>query len=63
MSPERLIGTATTDHTGDWAVDRGDLKIAGGGYEAELDKRKIKKGDKKIVCKADVSPIFVLAEA
>jgi hypothetical protein len=52
-----LVGTATTDETGDWGL--ADL-VGSGDYEAEVSKRTVKKGDKKLVCRADVSPTYVL---
>jgi hypothetical protein len=52
-----LVGTSTSDETGDWEL----ADSAGSGdYEVEVAKRKVKKGDKKLICKADVSPTYVL---
>jgi hypothetical protein len=54
-----LVGSGTTDETGDWAIKPENL-LAGGEYRAEVEKRKRKKGDKKLICKADVSPVFFI---
>jgi hypothetical protein len=54
-----FVGTATTDATGDWEL--APDSTPGGDYEAEVAKRKVRKGGKKIVCKADVSPTWFWA--
>lgn len=51
------IGTATTDRTGDWRVTP-DPDF--GTFEARVAKKQVRKRGKKIVCKKDTSPTFVL---
>jgi hypothetical protein len=53
------VGTDTTDHTGDWSISP-NLIGDGDPFYASVEKMKRGKGDKKIVCKADDSPEFVL---
>jgi hypothetical protein len=50
------VGTTTTDQTGDWVFPAETLEI--GDYEAEVAKKRVGKGEKKLVCKAGVSPTF-----
>jgi hypothetical protein len=52
------VGKATTDHTGDWILTRSNSGLAVGTYVIEVKRRKIRKGDRKIVCKAATSPPF-----
>jgi hypothetical protein len=54
-SPE-LLGTTTTDKTGDWTFDVASSPT--GDYVAEVAKRRVGKKGKRFVCKADVSPVF-----
>jgi hypothetical protein len=55
-APPFDIGTTTTDRTGDWELHP---ELTGqGDYVAVVDRKKIKKGEKKIVCKAATSPEF-----
>jgi hypothetical protein len=56
------VGTVTTDHTGDWEVDVGFEDLTAGPYIANVARKKIKKGDKKIVCKAATSEPFELED-
>jgi hypothetical protein len=53
-----LVGTTTTDSTGDWQLFEDSPSI--GDHEAEVEKKKINRRGKKLVCKADVSPTFFL---
>jgi hypothetical protein len=55
-NPGFEVGTTTTDKTGDWALHP-ELTDQG-YYAAAVERKKIKKGDKKLVCKTDVSPEF-----
>jgi hypothetical protein len=48
-----FVGTATTDETGDWELVPDSAPI--GTYAAEVARKKVKKGGKKLVCKADGS--------
>jgi hypothetical protein len=52
------VGTATTDRTGDWILSRPNTGLAVGTYVIDVDRRKIKMGDKQIICKATTSPPF-----
>jgi hypothetical protein len=54
------VGTATTDHTGEWR-SAPDTLVAGGTYEAHVAKKKVRKRGKKLVCTADTSPGLFLA--
>jgi hypothetical protein len=54
-----LVGTATTDATGDWQLDPDSTPS--GNYEAEVARKKVKKRGKKLVCKSDVSPSWFWA--
>jgi hypothetical protein len=53
------VGSTTTDSTGDWRTVPEAL-VAGGEYQAEVAKKRVRKQDKKIVCQADTSPTFIL---
>ena len=55
---DALAGTAVTDRTGDWRLVPNPLTP--GDYYAEVVKERVGKAGKKLVCKADVSPDFVL---
>jgi hypothetical protein len=55
-NPGYELGTTITDHTGDWALH--PEVTSQGYYVAEVERKKIKKGDKKLVCKAAISPEF-----
>jgi hypothetical protein len=57
-----LLGTATTDRTGDWAVVT-DLIFDEGSWDAAVTRRRIRRPGKDIVCKADASPPFVVVPA
>jgi hypothetical protein len=50
-----LIGTDKTDATGDWEV-RFDDSLPEGDYAVEVQRKKIKKGDRKLICKGTTSP-------
>jgi hypothetical protein len=56
-SGRETLASTTTDRTGDWEIVPGPF--ADGDYVAEVDSKKITKGDKKIVCKADASPAWI----
>jgi hypothetical protein len=47
-------GTDTTDETGDWEIEV--VFIGDDPYFVTVDRKVIKKGGKKLVCKADTSP-------
>jgi hypothetical protein len=47
-------GTDTTDRTGDWVIPI--LFVGDDPYYAVVDRKVIKKGDKKTICKGDTSP-------
>jgi hypothetical protein len=51
------VGTVTTDRTGDWRVT---VDPNFGSFEARVAKKQVRKRGKKIVCKKDTSPTFVL---
>jgi hypothetical protein len=51
-----FVGTAKTDQTGDWELTRSISGLSEGDYAVEVDRKTIKKGDKKLVCKATTSP-------
>jgi hypothetical protein len=51
-----FVGTATTDETGDWELTRDISGLSEGNYAVEVARKKFKKGDKKLVCKATTSP-------
>jgi hypothetical protein len=53
---DQLIGTATTDGTGDWAVDTSGSAIPQGPYVAEVERRRVGSGGKKLTCKGTTSP-------
>jgi hypothetical protein len=56
---EEQLGTVRTDRTGDWELA---LPMPPGPdpYVAEVARRKIKKGEKTIVCKAaESAPVFI----
>jgi hypothetical protein len=53
-----LVGTATTDRTGDWELIGDELSEGQFTYEAEIDRREFQKPGKDVVCKADISPPF-----
>jgi hypothetical protein len=56
-SGRETLASATTDRTGDWEIVPGPL--SDGDYIAEVASKKITKGNKKIVCKADSSPPYI----
>jgi hypothetical protein len=52
------VGTTTTDGTGDWEFNPPD--IAPNNYHsASVDRKKLGRGDKKLICKADESPLLL----
>jgi hypothetical protein len=53
-----LIGTDTTDPTGDWEIPA-DLEF-NDPFVASIEKRTTGRGDKKLVCKSADSPEFVI---
>lgn len=54
-----FVGTTTTDRTGDWRLTPDSTPS--GDYEAEVARKKVKKGGKKLVCKSAVSPTWYWA--
>jgi hypothetical protein len=53
-------GTVNTDHTGDWELEVPLDDLSGGPYVAEVARKKIKRDDWKLVCKAAASGPLVL---
>ena len=51
------VGATTTDNTGDWALRPEPEEL--GAYRPEVAKKKVGKGDKKLVCKAAISATLV----
>jgi hypothetical protein len=51
-----LIGTAKTDRTGDWVVDTSGFAIQQGPYVAEVERKRVGSGAKKLTCKGTTSP-------
>jgi hypothetical protein len=56
------IETTTTDRTGDWELTPSTLDAPDGSYAAEVSRKRIKKGEKRLVCKAATSNEVVLAD-
>jgi hypothetical protein len=52
---DETLGTVTTDQTGDYVLEHEFDGIDSGPYVADVERKKIKKGDKKLVCKAATS--------
>jgi hypothetical protein len=52
------VGTATTDRTGDWELEPIDPG-ANNYHSASVARKKIGHGDKKLICKADESPLLL----
>jgi hypothetical protein len=50
-----VVGTDVTDGTGDWEVRSPEFALEG-NYAVEVARKKVGRGDKKLVCKATVSP-------
>jgi hypothetical protein len=48
------LGSDTTDETGDWVLPI--VVIGDDPYYVVVDRKKVGKGDKKLICKADTSP-------
>jgi hypothetical protein len=57
---DALHGPVTTDHTGDWEIDVDFEDLNLGPYIAEVSRKKVGQGDKRIVCKAAESEPFEL---
>jgi hypothetical protein len=51
-----LIGTAKSDRTGDWVVDTTGLTLQPGPYVAEVERKRVGSGGKKLTCKGTTSP-------
>ena len=51
-----VMGTETTDATGDWALDIGPAAIVRGNYVLEVARKRVGSGGKKLVCRAATSP-------
>jgi hypothetical protein len=56
-----VIGTDTTDETGDWEY-RTNQVLPEGDYAVEVDRKKTGKPGKKVVCKAATSPDKLLTD-
>jgi hypothetical protein len=53
-----VVGTDTTDRTGDWEIPgEADYNAP---FTASVEKRKVRAGDNKLVCKSADSPEFVI---
>lgn len=58
-----VIGTDTTDATGDWAVDTSGPVLPGvGPYVVEVGRKKFGGGQKKLICKRATSPEHTFEE-
>jgi hypothetical protein len=57
-----LIGTAKTDGTGDWVVDTSGFAIQQGPYVAEVERKRVGSGQKKLTCKGTTSPEKMIDE-
>jgi ABC-type glycerol-3-phosphate transport system substrate-binding protein len=56
--PRVVVATVTTDKTGDWSRNYGS-DFPGNYTSADVDRKKIEKRKKNLVCKADSSPPLV----
>jgi hypothetical protein len=56
------VATTRTDGTGDWELTPSSSEAPEGFYTAEVARKKIKKGEKKIICKAATSNEVALAD-
>jgi hypothetical protein len=55
-----VMGTETTDATGDWALDVGPVAVLQGNYVLEVLRKRVGSGNRKLVCKAATSPpVFI----
>jgi hypothetical protein len=59
-APPDDVAEGLTDHTGDFELGVSNSGLPGGEFVAEVARRKIKKGDTKLVCKAATSSTFIL---
>jgi hypothetical protein len=57
-APEPVLGTDTTDATGDWEIP--PSTVYGGNYVVEVERKRIGKGDRKLICKPATSPEFLV---
>jgi hypothetical protein len=55
-----LLGTLTTDRTGDWELILGSDPAGGDSFQADEDRKKLERNGRKLVCKADVSPTLTI---
>jgi hypothetical protein len=53
---EPVVGIDTTDATGDWEIT--PSTVFAGAYVIEVNRKRVGRGDKKLVCKAATSPEF-----
>jgi hypothetical protein len=53
------VGTTATDGTGDWELDPPDMGVPNNYHSASVDRKKVRRGDKKLICKADESPLLL----
>jgi hypothetical protein len=58
VADDEPVGTTTTDATGDWRLVPSSLNVT--TYEARVTKKRTGKPGKKLVCKADASPTFIV---
>jgi hypothetical protein len=57
-APEPVLGTDTTDGTGDWEIR--PSTVHAGNYVVDVDRKRTGKGDKKLICKPATSPEFLV---
>jgi hypothetical protein len=57
-APEPVLGTDTTDATGDWEIT--PSTVYAGNYVVEVDRKKAGKGDRRLICKPATSPQFLV---
>jgi len=57
-APEPVLGTDTTDATGDWEIP--PSTVHAGKYVVEVARKRTGKGDKKLICKPATSPEFLV---
>jgi hypothetical protein len=58
-----MLEPTTTDATGDWEIDLGMVAIPAGPYVLKVERKKVGRDDRKLVCKAATSPEHSFDEA
>jgi hypothetical protein len=51
-----VMGADSTDATGDWEVDTGGMAVYSGPYVVEVERKRFGRGDRRLKCKATLSP-------